>query len=145
MRLGTVRVTFSLLPIKEWERLSAAEKRSAGISKSPGISIVRGGREIDTGWYFMGRKRKENYDDWWRAEVAFAPELDELFGVTHTKQGIHPTQDLVETLTPDMEAIAHQLNTIVRTTFVTCRVESTRAAAHAQRRDFAIEPPRTSQ
>lgn len=139
---GTVRVSFSLLPIVEWEGLSSAGKRRAGISKSPGISIVRGGREIDTGWYFMGSKRKENYDDWWRCEVEFPPTLDELFGVTHTKQGIHPSQHLRETLTPDMEAIAHQLNAIVRTTFASCRGTVSGAASQAQRRDFAIEPPR---
>ncbi len=28
-------------------------------------------RESDYGWFFMGPKRKENYDDWWRCEVAF--------------------------------------------------------------------------
>jgi len=139
---GTVHVTFSLLPIAEWERLSVAEKRAVGISKNPGISIVRSGREIDTGWHFMGKKRKENYDDWWRCEVEFPAELDELFGVTHTKQGIHPTEHLLRTLTPDMEAIAHQLNAIVRTTFASCRVRESHPANHAQRRDFAMEPPR---
>ena len=139
---GTVRVTFSLLPIAEWEHLSAPEKRHAGISKSPGISIVRGDREIDAGWYFMGGKRKENYDDWWRCEVAFPPTLDERFGVTHTKQGIHPTQDLSDVLTPDIESVAHQLNALVRSTFASCRGSSSVAAAHAQRRDFSIEPPR---
>jgi hypothetical protein len=139
---GRVRVTFSLLPITKWEGLSAAEKRSSGIAKSAGISIVRGGREIDTGWYFMGGKRKENYDDWWRCEVEFPPTLDELFGVTHTKQGIHPSQPLVNTLTPDMEGIAHQLNAIVRSTFTACRGASSTAASHARRCDFTIEPPR---
>lgn len=139
---GTVRATFSLLPIEQWGGLSVAEKRRTGIAKSPGISIVRGGREIDAGWYFMGGKRKENYDDWWRCEVEFPPTLDELFGVTHTKQGIHPSQALVDTLTPDMEGIAHQLNAIVRSTFAVCRGASSTAASHAQRCDFTIEPPR---
>ena len=30
-------------------------------------------REIDFGWFFMGNKRRENYDDWWRCEVKFEP------------------------------------------------------------------------
>jgi hypothetical protein len=50
-------------------------------------------REIDKGWYFMGKKRQENYDDWWRCEVRFPPAIDELFGVTHSKQGISPVQE----------------------------------------------------
>jgi hypothetical protein len=44
--------------------LSNEEKSSLGISKRAGVSILRGGREIDYGWHFMGSKRKENYDDW---------------------------------------------------------------------------------
>jgi len=139
---GTVRVTFSLLPISEWEGLSSSEKRRWGIAKSAGVSVVRGGREIDTGWYFMGGKRKENYDDWWRCEVEFPPTLDELFGVTHTKQGIHPSARLTDVLTPDMAGIAHQLNATVRATFAACRAASSTAAGHAERRDFTMEPPR---
>ena len=46
------------------------------------------------GGVFMGGKRKENYDDWWRWEIRFEPELDEEFGVTHTKQGIRPSEKL---------------------------------------------------
>jgi hypothetical protein len=49
---------------------------------------------------------------------------------------------LVDTLTPDMEAAAHQLNAIVRTTFLACRANASSSAAVAQRRDFTMEPPR---
>ncbi len=59
---------------------------------------MRAGREIDRGWYFMGGKRKENYDDWWRCEISFDPSLDELFGVTHSKQEIRPTEALTSIL-----------------------------------------------
>ncbi|MGI8447952.1 MAG: hypothetical protein ACR2MP_12395 [Streptosporangiaceae bacterium] len=43
---------------------------------SPSVSVVRSGREIDQGWFFMGTKRRENHDDWWRCEVRFDPVLD---------------------------------------------------------------------
>jgi hypothetical protein len=76
-----VSVRFSLLPIDKWHKMSNEEKNHAGISKNAGVSIVRAGREIDFGWYFMGTKRRENYDDWWRCEICFQPELDEMFGV----------------------------------------------------------------
>jgi hypothetical protein len=111
---GKIEVTFSELAVAKWHNLSNEEKASLGISKAAGVSVVRSGREIDYGWFFMGDKRKENYDDWWRCEVRFDPDLDEAFGMTHTKQQIRPTQDLLQILVPDLEATAKALNRRVR-------------------------------
>ena len=104
--VSIVSVRFSELPLQKWHRFSNEKKNDLGIAKNAGVSIVRAGREIDYGWYFMGTKRKENYDDWWRCEVAFTPELDELFGVTHSKQKINPTRLLSSILTPEIERIS---------------------------------------
>src|SRR5262249_12053357 len=109
-RTSAVLVRFTELPVNRWHQFSNAEKNSYGIAKNAGVSIVRAGREIDHGWYFMGDKRKENYDDWWRCEVRFEPALDALFGVTHSKQEIHPTERLTSILVPEIEAIARLLN-----------------------------------
>ncbi|HET9181450.1 MAG TPA: ATP-binding protein [Candidatus Angelobacter sp.] len=111
---GHVTVLFSILPVAEWHNLSNEEKREKGISKGAGMSIVRAGREVDYGWWFFGDKRKENYDDWWRAELRFEPTLDEAFGITHTKQQIRPTSELFTALVPDIEATAKALNREVR-------------------------------
>ena len=111
---GIVRVRFAELPVEEWSRLSNKEKRARGIAKGAGVSVVRGGREVDYGWFFLGGKRRENYDDWWRCEVQFEPVLDEAFGITHTKQQIRPRPHLVEALTPDIESIARALNNRAR-------------------------------
>ncbi len=111
---GLVTVTFSELPVEKWHRLPNDEKRSVGITNGAGISVIRGGREIDFGWFFMGSKRRENYDDWWRCEIRFDPVLDEAFGITHTKQEIHPHDYLVEILAPELETIAKALNARVR-------------------------------
>jgi hypothetical protein len=108
--IGKVEVEFVELPVARWHDLPNNEKRAMGISNGAGVSVVRGRREVDFGWFFLGNKRKENYDDWWRCEVRFEPELDELFGITHTKQQIRPTQDLKEVLTPYMEEIAKSLS-----------------------------------
>ncbi len=113
-KTGIVKVRFSELPVKRWRKLSNLEKRERGISKGAGISILRAGREVDTGWFFTGSKRKENYDDWWRCEVDFDPILDEIFGITHTKQQIRPSEYLNLILTPDIESIARTLNKRVR-------------------------------
>ena len=111
---GIVRVRFSELPVTDWSRLSNQEKRERGIAKGAGVSIVRGGREVDYGWFFLGGKLRENYDDWWRCEIQFDPVLDEAFGITHTKQQIRPRPHLIETLAGDMESTARALNSRAR-------------------------------
>lgn len=112
--VGRVRVTFSELPVHDWHKLSNEEKRRRGISKGAGVSVVRAGREVDHGWFFMGAKARENYDDWWRCEIQFDPVLDEAFGITHTKQQIRPRSHLLEALAPDIEAAARALNARAR-------------------------------
>lgn len=126
-------VRFSQLPVSDWCDLSTDEKRRLGISKGAGVSIVRAGREIANGWYFMGQKRKENYDDWWRCEVRFEPELDELFGVTHSKQGIRPASELEAVLVPNLEAIAHDLNRRIRNEFTRQKSAVPKTAAEVAR------------
>jgi hypothetical protein len=111
---GLVRVRFSELPVADWSKLSNQEKRERGIAKGAGVSIVRGGREVDYGWFFLGAKRRENYDDWWRCEILFEPALDEAFGITHTKQQIRPRPDLIEALSGDIENTARALNSRAR-------------------------------
>lgn len=138
-----IKVRFVELPIERWHSLSNSEKNNHGISKNAGVSIVRAGREIDRGWFFFGEKRRENYDDWWRCEVWFEPPLDELFGVTHTKQEIHPTSQLFSILVPDMERIARELNARARRAFV--KVKAALASRESEKRaelhDRLLEPP----
>lgn len=111
---GQVTVRFSELPVLDWHKLPNEEKRKLGVSNGAGVSVVRAGREIDYGWFFMGTKRRENYDDWWRCEVRFDPVLDEAFGITHTKQQIQPQDYLLDILSTDIEGLAKALNSRVR-------------------------------
>jgi hypothetical protein len=111
---GRVVVRFSELPVEEWHFLPNEQKRELGIMNGAGVSVIRARREIDYGWFLMGDKRKENYDDWWRCEISFDPGLDEVFGITHTKQQIRPTQSLAEAIVPDLEAMAKSLNRRIR-------------------------------
>lgn len=141
MLIGTVRVRFSVLPIETWHSWPAEQKRRCGISGGAGVSIVRAGREIAYGWYFLRSKRKQNYDDWWRCEVTFDPVLDEWFGVTHSKQGINPLPELNDILGNDMAAIANALNAYVRETFLAIKAEMDRPALHtAVRNDWRLPP-----
>lgn len=141
--ISVIQVRFTELPIEELSGLSNKEKACAGISKGGGVSVVRAGREIDYGWFFMGGKRRENYDDWWRCEVEFEPVLDELFGLTHTKQRVYPTPALVAILEPHIESIARTLNRRTRNTFQQLASQRERSVAtrKAERRDPQLEPP----
>ncbi|MDQ4215060.1 ATP-binding protein [Microbacterium sp. ASV81] len=121
---GFVTVTFASLPVARWHDLDNATKRKVGIIGQGGVSILRAGREIATGWYLMGGKRKENYDDWWRCEIEFDPDLDEHFGITVNKQGVRPTSALREALEPELESIARVLNARVRQAFEEVKFEA---------------------
>lgn len=131
---GEIRVRFAELPIHKWHSLSSEEKREFGITNTPSVSVLRAKREIDRGWLFMGGKRRENYDDWWRCEIRFDPVLDELFGITHSKQAIVPTQELLQLLVPDLEPIARALNSRVRQRFELTKATAPLGAAERQAR-----------
>jgi len=147
-RTSTVRVRFTELPITQWYGLTTDAKRALGVPKGAGVSIVRADREIDYGWYFMGGKRKENYDDWWRCEISFDPELDELFGVTHSKQEITPIDLVRVELSSHLEAIAQTLNSRARAAFMLVRKQDdrdpSRAEAKAADREAVLPPMRKS-
>lgn len=129
---GTIQVRFSELPVGALHTLSVQRKRDEGITGAPNVSVLRAGREIDRGWFFMGGKRRENYDDWWRCEVAFDPSLDEMFGITHAKQEIRPTRALCEVLERDLEPIARALNARVRRRFEVAKATTPLAVAEDQ-------------
>src|SRR5262249_51118782 len=103
---------------------------------------VRAGREVDYGWFFMGSKHRENYDDWWRCEIQFDPILDEAFGITHTKQQVSPQPHLIEALTPDLEATARALNGRARKAHLAVKAGERFSEAErvASERDHLLRP-----
>jgi hypothetical protein len=139
---GTLTVRFSELPISRWHDLPAKRKRELGVTNAPTVSVLRADREIDAGWFFMGTKRRENYDDWWRCEVTFDPTLDELFGLTHAKQSITPTTELVEILAPDLEPIARSLNARARERFQLAQTRTPLSSAERRAARAAASLPR---
>lgn len=140
--IGKVEVIFSEMPVDAWHDLTNDQKRDRGIANGAGVSIVRAGREVDYGWFFMGAKRRENYDDWWRCEVRFAPVLDEAFGITHTKQQIRPKDYLSEALSGFMETTAKALNARARDTFAATKTSKASDSAEqiAVSRDGRMSP-----
>ena len=141
-KVGVVRVRFSELPVAEWSSLSNREKRARGIAKGAGVSVVRAGREVDYGWFFLGGKRRENYDDWWRCEIQFEPILDEAFGITHTKQQVRPQPHILATLKADVEATARALNNRARKAHADARMAERFSASEdlAGAKDELLKP-----
>lgn len=135
---AVVTVRFAMLPVQAWHHLDNVTKRRVGIVGGGGVSILRAGREIASGWYLMGGKRKENYDDWWRCEIEFDPRLDEHFGITINKQGIRPSAMLREAIEPELESIARMLNARVRQAFEDVKFQ---AAAEASCRIATAADP----
>ena len=133
-----VTVRFAMLPVERWHHLDNLTKRRVGIVGNGGVSILRAGREIASGWYLLGGKRKENYDDWWRCEIEFDPSLDEHFGITINKQGIRPSAMLREAIEPELESIARMLNARVRQAFEDVKFQ---AAAEASCQIAAAADP----
>lgn len=90
-----VRVTFSLA------KADARNAPNAGAlpygkhaKQNVGVSIVRAGRELE-----LDQELVNQYDPrerWWGVEIAFAPALDELFGVTNNKQSARNFADLAK-------------------------------------------------
>jgi hypothetical protein len=108
-----VFVKFSLLP-EEWQikiGKSKSERQKMGIGKSTGFSIIRAGREIDYGNF--GFRSDHWTNAWWGGEISFQPELDELFGVTHTKQQIKLGEQIRTTIEKDIKANLTTLSEII--------------------------------
>lgn len=89
--ISTVEVTISLLP-ERWQSEFGPGKtkeqkeglKARNIEGTSGYSIVRANREIDL--IHSPYHARHWKDRWYRVEIRFEPELDEVFGVTHTKQ-----------------------------------------------------------
>lgn len=107
-----ITIRFSLLP-ERWQRECGrgrvTERRRRRIDETRGVSVVRGGREIEI---VTSLFRKQHWTDaWYRAEIRFDPVLDELFGITHTKQSVHirPGQLLHQQLDAAMAPVIARL------------------------------------
>ncbi len=110
-RMSSVEVVFSLLP-ELWQnkfKRDRKELQRRHIEVTRGFSIVRARREIDL--IKSPYHAKHWTDSWYRVEIRFDPELDEVFGVTHTKQhsSIKGGSAIYEQL---REAITGNVNTL---------------------------------
>ena len=87
-RVENVEIKFSLAPKELREPHSTGEAGSLDYGKHAkkniGVSIVRAGRELELDSRFGVTKDPRNR--WWGAQIEFGPGMDEIFGVTNSKQ-----------------------------------------------------------
>lgn len=119
---STVTITFSVVNRLFYDESAFPHGKNPGncqfgkkfAKENAGISIVRAGREIDFGKFDYYEEVNEPTHRWWGCEIAFEPELDELFGVANNKQFVDlrmiAKEDKDEDVVP---TIWDQLSTII--------------------------------
>ena len=147
-KLSKVRVKYSILPISLWQNLTTAEKRERRIFANKGFSIVRAGREIEVTdrFFLVGQGGEEgriiNNDAWWGCEISFEPELDEVFGVTHTKQEVHPDLDALQQVCKDISLTVQALRAERQRRWETKKPGTTHPSEQVAKQADGFLPPR---
>ena len=126
-------------------------------AKNQGVSVVRANRELELNNSFDNRY--EFRDRWWGVEVAFEPELDEIFGVTNNKQAATAFYDMdleedakAEGMTPgqfrdelvengDPRLVIYELSTEIRRNLKTLRAQIERMMKGAKDLGGGVAPP----
>ncbi len=85
-KVSDVEITLSIAK-PEIQKFGGNSEIGKHYARNTGISFVRAGREIDFGPFGFIQPGEPRHR-WWGAEVRFSPVLDELFGVTNSKQQI---------------------------------------------------------
>jgi len=78
------------------------------------MSVLRADREMELAFGKLFGKSEEEDDNWWGGEIHIPPALDEPFGVTNNKQGLHPKQYVRDILHEKLWSIITQLRKDVR-------------------------------
>jgi len=87
------------------------------VGELEGISIVRAGREIDSGMFDFYSNINQPQHRWWGCEISFETELDEAFGVANNKQNVElHSLDKNDYKNEEVQPMWIQLYTVVHTT-----------------------------
>lgn len=85
-KYSDIEITLSIAK-PEIQKFGGNSELGKHYARNTGISFVRAGREIDFGPFGFIQPGEPRHR-WWGVEVKFSPVLDELFGVTNSKQQI---------------------------------------------------------
>ena len=109
---ATVVARFSLLP-EEWMKDDIKVNRNQRhIFHHHGLSVIRAEREMEMTLTKLVGLRETAADAWWGGEVHIPPALDEAFGISNNKQGIHPKSYVKEYLAKELRPAIARLRQI---------------------------------
>ncbi len=92
-----VKVRLFVLPFEDWSRLPRKVlKNDLHVFEPFNISFMRSDREVHAGEMRAISGKHWTGDTWWRIEIEFPAELDEVFGVGVNKQGVRPKGYVLE-------------------------------------------------
>lgn len=99
-----VKVSLFVLPFHDWSELPRKVLRNdLHVFDDVNISFVRSDRELQAGSMYAIAGKRRSLDNWWRIEIEFPPELDEVFGLAAVKQGVRPKQIATEKISEFVE------------------------------------------
>lgn len=87
---GTVVARFSMLPEAWMGDDIKVNRNQRHIFHHHGVSVLRAEREMEMAMSKILRLKETATDAWWGGEIHVPPSLDEAFGISNNKQGIHP-------------------------------------------------------
>jgi hypothetical protein len=104
---------FSLLPEAWMKDDMKVNRNQRHLFYHHGISVLRADREMEmTLTKIIGLKEKDS-DAWWGGEIHVPPGLDEAFGISNNKQGIHPKAYVKEYLSRALKPAISRLRQTV--------------------------------
>lgn len=110
--IAQVVARFSLLP-EDWMKDEMKVNRNQRhIFNHHGLSVVRAEREMEMSLTKLVGLRETAADAWWGGEVHIPPALDEAFGISNNKQGIHPKSYVKEQLARELRPAISRLRQI---------------------------------
>ena len=89
-----VAVRYSVVRPEVLTKQAGSAKYGKHAASNVGISIIRAGRELDMDTHLVDMF--DTRERWWGVEIDFPPSLDELFGITHNKQGATNFSDVTK-------------------------------------------------
>ena len=151
-----VQLRFSVVR-REARGLGGRSPIGTHAAKNQGVSVVRANRELEMNHSFDNRY--DHRERWWGVEVAFEPELDDIFGVTNNKQAATAFYQMdldedakVEGMIPgqfeeelrengDPRLVIYQLSRHIRRNLKTLRDQVERMMKGAKTAEGGVAPP----
>jgi len=104
---------FSLLPEAWMKDDTKVNRNQRHLFYHHGMSVLRAEREMEMTLTKLIGLKETDLDAWWGGEIHVPPGLDEAFGISNNKQGIHPKAYVKEYLSRALKPAISKLRQTV--------------------------------